>query len=113
VWDFTYLKALPGERDRLERFIAANWFVPDERARARGYISGYQLLRAAPADTSWDVLVIDIFPDSAAKAAAPERYRTEIMPGHTKQLVDGRDFPQLGRIVRQHTLVAVTGHVGG
>jgi hypothetical protein len=37
VWQLTYLKAEPGQRERLERFITSNWFGPDERARGKGF----------------------------------------------------------------------------
>lgn len=111
VWQLTYLKALPGQQDRLERFILLNWFGPDERARQKGYIDGFLLLRGSPADATWDLVVIDIFRDSATHQLARERYRSEIMPKHEKQLVDGLDFPALGRIVEERTTNPVGGHV--
>ena len=111
VWQLTFLKAEAGQRERLERFITLNWFGPDERARQRGYISGFQLLRGSEADTSWDLLVVDVFPDADAHAKARERYRNEIMPAYTKQLVDGHDLPSLGRIVAERTTTVVSGHL--
>jgi hypothetical protein len=111
VWQLTYLKALPGQQDRLERFILLNWFGPDERARQKGYINGFLLLRGSPDDPTWDLVVIDIFPDSASHKLARERYRSEIMPEHKKQLVDGLDFPALGKIVAERTTSPVGGHV--
>lgn len=36
---------------------------------------------------SWDLVVIDIFPDEDSRTKARQRYRDEIMPGHKKQLV--------------------------
>jgi hypothetical protein len=111
VWQFTYLKAEPGQRERLERFITLNWFGPDERARGKGYIDGFLLLRGTEADPSWDLVVIDIFPDADSQKKARERYRTEIMPEHKKQLVDGMDFPALGKVVGERTTTLVSGHV--
>ena len=111
VWQLTYLKALLGQQDRLERFILLNWFGPDEKARKKGYIDGFLLLRGSPDDPSWDLVVIDIFPDSTAHKQARERYRSEIMPGHEKQLVDGLDLPALGKIVAERTTNPVGGHV--
>ena len=101
----------PGQRDRLERFITLNWFGPDDRARQRGYISGFQLLRGSEADTSWDLMVVDIFPDSDAHAKARERFRNEILPAHKKQLVDGYDLASLGRIVAERTTTVISGHL--
>lgn len=111
VWQLTFLKAEPGQRDRLERFITLNWFGPDDTARRRGFISGFQLLRGSEEDSAWDLLVVDIFADADTKAKARERYRAEIIPAHTKQLVDGLDFPALGRIVAERTTTAISGHV--
>lgn len=111
VWQLTYLKAEPGQIERLERFITLNWFGPDERARGKGYIDGFLLLRGTEADPSWDLVVIDIFPDIDSQGKARQRYREEIMPGHQKQLVDGMDFPSLGKIVGERTTTLVSGHV--
>lgn len=111
VWQLTFLKAEAGQRDRLERFITLNWFGPDDRARQRGYISGFQLLRGSQTDTSWDLVVVDIFPDPDVHAKARERYRNEIMPAHKTQLVDGYDFASLGRIVAERTTTVVSGHL--
>jgi hypothetical protein len=111
VWQLTYLKAEPGQRERLERFITLNWFGPDDQARQKGYIDGFLLLRGSEDDPSWDLVVIDIFPDADSQGKARQRYRDEIMPGHKKQLVDGMDFPALGRIVGERTTTLVSGHV--
>lgn len=111
VWQLTYLKAEPGQRERLERFITLNWFGPDEQARDKGYIDGFLLLRGSEGDPSWDLVVIDIFPDGDSQGKARQRYRDEIMPGHKKQLVDGMDFPALGKVVGERTTTLVSGHV--
>lgn len=50
VWQLTYLKAEKGQRERLERFITLNWFGPDDRARDKGYIDGFLLLRGSDED---------------------------------------------------------------
>jgi len=111
VWQHTYLKAEPGQRERLERFVTLNWFGPDDRARSKGYIDGFLLLRGAEDDSSWDLVVIDIFPDAESREKARQRYQAEIMPEHKKQLVDGLDFPALGRIVGERTTTLVSGHI--
>ena len=111
VWQLTYLKAEPGQRQRLERFITLNWFGPDERARRKGFIDGFLLLRGSENDPSWDLVVIDIFPNADSREKARQRYRAEILPNHKKQLVDGLDFPSLGRIVGERTTTMVSGHI--
>jgi hypothetical protein len=103
VWQFTYLKALPGQRDRLAQFIERNWFVMDARAKARGYLVDNQLFAAAPGDTTYDLLEITMYADSASHARVDSVFRTVIRPGHVPQLVDGLSFRDLGEVVREAT----------
>jgi hypothetical protein len=105
------LKAEPGQRERLERFITLNWFGPDDRARNKGYIDGFLLLRGSENDPTWDLVVIDVFADADSKERARQRYQAEIIPGHKKQLVDGMDFPSLGKVVGERTTTLVSGHI--
>lgn len=109
TWQLTYLKAAPGEVEHLAQLIRLNWFAMDARARAAGDIVDYQLLRASPADSTWDLLEITVFADSAQHARADSVYRTVYRPQHRMQLVDGKRFAQLGTIVQSIT----TRWVGG
>lgn len=109
VWQFTYLKALPGRVADLERFLDANWFAMDRRAVAAGHLVDFQLLRGTPADSSWDLLEITVFRDSLQHAQADSVYRTIYRPAHARVLIDGRGLPELGRIVRSETLRRVAG----
>lgn len=98
VWRLTYLKANPGEVERLAAYISRNWFVMDSAARRDGRIVDYQLLRGSPADTSWDLLEITVFADSLQDAAADSIYATVYRPRHRVTLIDGKPFSALGRI---------------
>jgi hypothetical protein len=104
VWQFTYLKALPGELARLERFVERNWFVMDARARAAGYIVDNQLLRGGGADTTWDLLEVSFYRDSLQHAQVDSIFRTIISPQHRVELIDGKGFRALGRVVKEETL---------
>jgi hypothetical protein len=48
----------------------------------------------------------------ALRTQARQRYRDEIMPEHKKQLVNGMDFPSLGKVVGERTTTMVSGHIG-
>ena len=104
VWQLTYLKALPGQRDQLEQFVEQNWFVMDARAERAGYLVDNHLLRRSPADTTWDLLDISMYADSVQHAQIDSIFRTIIRPQHVVVRIDGREFRELGRFVREETL---------
>ena len=104
VWQLTYLKALPGHRARLEQFLEQNWFVMDARAKRAGYLVDNHLLRGSGADTTWDLVEISMYADSLQHARIDSIFRTIIRPQHTTVLVDGMEFRELGRFVREETL---------
>ena len=104
VWQFTYLKALPGQRDRLEQFLERNWFVMDARAKRSGYLVDNHLLRGSAADTTWDLLEISVYADSLQHARVDSIFRVVIRPQHTMVKVDGFEFRELGRFVREETM---------
>jgi hypothetical protein len=103
IYELTYLKAKPGEVDRLATFIQRNWFEMDSRATAAGHMQGYRLLRGSPADSSWDLLEISVYADSAQHARIASLFRVVYRPAHTTVLVDGRSFRELGTIVASVT----------
>ena len=104
VWQLTYLKALPGQRDQLEQFVEQNWFVMDARAERAGYLVDNHLLRRSPADTTWDLLDISMYADSVQHAQIDSIFRTIIRPQHVVVRIDGREFRELRRFVREETL---------
>lgn len=113
VWRLTYLKARPGEVDRLATFIARNWFAMDSAARVDGHIVDYQLLRGSPADTSWDLVEITVFADSAQDARADSLYAAVYRPRHRVVLVEGKGLAALGRIVGTTRTTRVAGRPPG
>jgi hypothetical protein len=111
IWSFTYLKARDGQVDNLERAITLNWFVMDAKAIAAGHMRGYQLLRAVPGDTTFDLVEISMYRDSTQHAQIDSLFRTIYRPQHTTVLVDGKRWNELGSIVRTVTTRAVTGWI--
>ena len=100
----TYLKAFPDQRKRLERFVEQNWFVMDARAKRAGYLVDNHLLRGSPADTTWDLLEISTYADSMQHARIDSKFRAIIRPPHVIVRIAGREFRELGRIVKEETL---------
>ena len=100
----TYLKAFPDQRKRLERFVEQNWFVMDARAKRAGYLVDNHLLRGSPADTTWDLLEISMYADSVQHARIDSIFRTIVRPQHVTVPIEGREFRELGRVVREETL---------
>jgi hypothetical protein len=103
IWSFTYLKANAGAVDDLVESIRLNWFAMDARAVARGDLMGYHLVRGTPADSSWDLLEVTVWADSAQHARADSIYRVHYRPSHTPVLVKGKRWQDYGRIVRTET----------
>jgi hypothetical protein len=109
VWSLTYLKANPGSVESLAEAIRRNWFALDARAVQGGDLVGYQLLRGTPADTTWDLLEITMYADSAQHARVDSVYRVRYRPTHTPVLVQSKRWQELGRIVRTATTRWVDG----
>ncbi|QHL90891.1 hypothetical protein GVO57_08750 [Sphingomonas changnyeongensis] len=102
----TYLKAEPGARAALARYIVANWLAMDRVATEQGWFDGYTLHENADGDAAgWDLLVTvhyrsaDGYADPATQAAFEA-----IRRAHREVSIDGRRLAQLGRIVRHQRL---------
>lgn len=104
VWQLTYHEALPGQRDRLEQFLERNWFIINARAERTGYLVGNHLLRGSDADTTWDPVEISVYDDSVQHSRINSIFRIVIRPQHTMVKVDGFEFRELQRLVREETL---------
>ena len=100
MWTFTYLKAHSGQEAALGQFLRRNWLAMDSTAKAQGLLHDYRLLQKVPADTAgWDFMVVVIYPDTSGFRGIQTAWQ-RIRQQHSKVLVDGKDLPQLGRIVR-------------
>lgn len=111
VIEQTFLKAAPGERANLIRYIEANWFAADARAVKRGLFTSYALLEATDPGADWDVVVAVGYPgllgyDEPGTAAAFDEIRRAL----PVVLIDGKGLQQLGRIVASRRLRLGTHH---
>ena len=107
TWTFTYLQAKENQRENLKLFLQKNWFVMDSIAVQRGLFNDYKLYEnvTKPDSTaSWDYIVAVEYFTRETYSDIQER-RAEIRKEHTKVLVDGLDFPDLGSVVRSEEVV--------
>lgn len=115
TWVYTYIKATDNQRSNLKKYIEKNWFVMDSIAVQRELFNNYQLLENVDTEeqTTWDFIV-------AVEYFTPGTYSDiqvswqEIRRKHKTILVDGKDFNQLGQIVKSEQLIihaySSTGH---
>lgn len=110
--ELTFLKSLPGERDRLVRFIEANWFEMDSIAAERGLMGEYRVLETGTDEGPWNVLVEVTYRDERGYAGIAPAFE-EIRAAHQTVLIDGKGLRALGTIVESRqtfvTLPAVDG----
>ena len=101
VWAISFVRARPGQRERLQRFLKANWLALDAKALEQGRIAGYRMLRADESTTeSWDYAVIIEYPNRQAMRDFVPAY-LEMLRAHPKVRIDGLDFADLGDVVQQ------------
>lgn len=107
IWALSFVRARPGQRERLERYLKANWLALDDIARSQGLIQNYRMLRAEPdARENWDFMVILEYAD--------KQTMNEFVPAwlalgqqHPHKRIDGLDFADLGEVVLQKTVTPV------
>ena len=61
-------------------------------------------MRSSGADTTWDLVEISMYADSLQHVRIDSIFRTIIRPQHATVRVDGFEFRELGRFVREETL---------
>jgi len=107
VWAISFVRARPGQRERLQRYLRANWLVLDAKALEQGRIAGYRMLRADESTTeSWDYAVIIEYPNRQAMQDFVPAY-LDMLRAHPKVRVDGLDFADLGDVVQQNVVEPV------
>lgn len=100
--ELTFLKAHPGERDRLVRYIELNWFEMDRIAAAQGLMRDYRVLQTRDDDGPWNVLVEVTYRDERGYAGVAEAFEV-IRKAHRNVPVDGKSLRDLGAIVNSQT----------
>jgi hypothetical protein len=107
VWAMTFVRARPGQRERMERYLKANWLAVDELAKQQGHLTDYRLLRAdRDLKETWDFAVILEYANARAMADFVPAY-VALVRGRPRVRVEGLDFGDLGEIVQQKIVAPV------
>ena len=101
----TYLKAKPGRRVDLIRFIELNWYAMDRKGVEAGIFTSYRLMEEIDENKDWDLVMAVGYPNLMGyeEPATKARFKS-IRSAHQEILVDGRSLKDLGDIVRHHRL---------
>jgi len=107
VWAISLVRARPGQRERLLRFLRANWLALDAQLLEQGRISGYRLLAADAAIAAgiddrkrWDYAVILEYRDRQAMQDFVPAYLA-LLKARPQVRIDGLVFADLGEMVQQ------------
>lgn len=110
--ELTFLRANPGDRERLRRFVVLNWFAMDAIAKTRGLIDAYTVMDTGRDDGDWQLLVAVTYRDERGYegiATEFERIRRE----HRTVPVDGRTLRELGTIVKSQRVYEYVADASG
>lgn len=105
LYEQTYLKAKPGRRADLVRYVTTNWFAMDRKGVEQGIFTDFWLLEEADANPAWDLVMVVGYPqlagyDDPATTAA----FTAIRAAHVEVRIDGRGLDDLGTIAEHRRL---------
>lgn len=105
IWAISLVRARPGQRQRLLRFLRANWLELDQQLLEQGRISRYRLLEAdvgaAGSDgKGWDYAVILEYRDRQAMDDFVPAYLA-LLKARPQVRIDGLSFADLGEVVQQ------------
>ncbi|MCE2914425.1 MAG: hypothetical protein LW768_02565 [Rubrivivax sp.] len=96
--ELTFLRALPGQRERLAQFIVANWFEMDRIAKLQGLMDDYRLLDSGTDDDDWHALMVVTYHDERGYPGIAEAFE-RIRRAHTTVRIDGKGLRELGSII--------------
>ena len=96
--ELTFLKALPGQRENLKRFIVLNWFAMDRIAREQGLLHAYTIMDTGSEDGPWNVMVSTTYRDARGYSGINQAF-AKIRASHRTVLVDGKPLEALGSVV--------------
>ncbi|WP_295680086.1 hypothetical protein [uncultured Nevskia sp.] len=106
IWAISLVRARPGQRERLLRFLRANWLALDALLLEQGRISGYRLLEADVVtgvindSKRWDYAVILEYRDRQAMQDFVPAYLA-LLKARPQVRIDGLVFADLGEVVQQ------------
>lgn len=105
MFEHTFLKAKPGRRDALARYIELNWFVMDQRGVDAGIFTSFKLLSAIDESKDWDLVMVVGYPQSEGYSEAKTQAAfLAIRRAHVEVRVEDMALKDLGEIVQHHRL---------
>lgn len=105
LYEHTYLRAKPGLRADLGRYIRANWFPMDRKGVEAGVLTSYWLLEDTAENAAWDYVMVVGYPTELGfgEPRATEVFQA-IRKAHTEVKIGGKGLRELGEIVGNHRL---------
>lgn len=105
AYEHTFLKANAGLRVELGQYIAANWFVLDQKGLERGIFTSFWLLEETGENKAWDLVMVVGYPTELGYGD-PNAVKvfTEIRKAHVEVKIAGKGLRDLGTIVSNHRL---------
>jgi hypothetical protein len=103
--EHTFLKAMPGKRENLVRYIKSNWFVMDRKGVEAKIFTYYQLLEDIDDNKAWDLVMVVGYPNPLGyEEPETKAMFKEIRSKHKEILIEGESLKTLGDIVEHHRL---------
>jgi hypothetical protein len=105
IWAISLIRARPGQRERLLRYLRANWLTLDAELLAQGHIRNYRLLEAEAGNgladaRSWDYAVILEYRDRQAMSDFVPAYLA-LLKARPQVRIEGLGFADLGEVLQQ------------
>jgi hypothetical protein len=108
LYEHTFLKAKPGLRADLGKYVKANWFPMDQLGLEQGIFTSYWLLEETGDNALWDFVMVVGYPTSLGYGD-PETTKkfNAIHKAHTDAKINGQSMRELGDFVGNHRLKIV------
>ncbi len=106
TWTYTYIRAIDNQEKELIEFLVANWFAMDSMAVKQGLFNDYKLIEnndKSP-DRAWDLIVAVEYYTRGTYTDIQEEWQ-KIRSAHKTVLINGKNFPDLGKVIKTEELV--------
>ncbi|MDX2062171.1 MAG: hypothetical protein SFY70_03855 [Bacteroidia bacterium] len=105
VYNYVYVKTLPGRQAQYLRFIQANWAPARQALTATGDVVSSQVLVNPDSTQFWDVLLITVYPNPTIFAKREEIFRAYFSTQNGGPVLpDGLKPRELGVVLREENL---------
>jgi hypothetical protein len=110
VYEHTLLKAKPGLRAELGKYVVSNWFAMDQKGVEQRIFTSYWLLEESGENAAWDYVVVVGYPTELGYDDPQTKAVFEaIRKAHVEVKIGGKGLRELGGVVGSHRLRVVQG----